>query len=60
MLTVFSKLEKLTAFNSLELEILGDKESGLVNLQMRMRLGTITRVSKRNSITYSRVMVTGG
>jgi hypothetical protein len=60
MLTVFSKLEKLTAFNSLELEILGDKESGLVNLQMRMRLGTITRVSKRNSITYSRVTVTGG
>jgi len=35
-------------FNSLELEILGVKVSGLVSLLMKMRLGTTIKVSKKS------------
>ena len=48
MLMVFNKLRRLMDSVSLELEIHGVKVSGLANSLMKMKLGMIIKVSRKN------------
>lgn len=60
MLTVFSKYEKLTAYNLWGYVIHGDLEIGQESFVMKMKLGMTIKVLKINLIISLRVMVIGG
>ena len=60
MLMVFSMLEMSILSNSSELETLGLMESGVVNLQMKMKLGITIKVWRKNWTMSLEMMVHGG
>lgn len=57
---VFSKSKKLMDSVSLELEIHGVKENGQESSLMKMKLGTIIKVSRKNLTMSSKMTETGG
>jgi hypothetical protein len=50
----------LMDYNLLESETPGETWNGLVSLRMKMKLGMIIRVSKKNLTMFSRMMEHGG